>query len=54
MVVTRYKNVNAYPESLEQEIPGSNVIAPVPGLYKKFDCVRHPAFNKTTPTCKTL
>jgi hypothetical protein len=54
MVVTRYKNVNFYPESLEPDVPGRNVIAPLPGLYKKFDCVRHPAFNKTTQTCKTL
>lgn len=45
MVVTRYWGDARY--QLANHVP-------VPGLYQKFDCVRHEAFEKTTSLCRTL
>lgn len=47
MVVTRWNGDRKIRQS-------GGVSSPVPGLYQKFDCVRHESFEKTSPTCQTL
>jgi hypothetical protein len=47
MVVTRWNGDRKPAQS-------KGLSSPVPGLYKKFDCVRHGMFKKTSQTCRTL
>jgi hypothetical protein len=47
MVVTRW-----YGDSKGRQ--SSGLSSPVPGLYKKFDCVMHESFHKTSRQCRTL
>jgi hypothetical protein len=47
MVVTRWHGTRLKWQS-------GGIGAPVPGLYKKFDCVRHRAYEKTSRQCRTL
>jgi hypothetical protein len=47
MVVTRW-------HGLYKDTQSAGLSSPVPGLIAKFDCVRHHAFEKTSPVCQTL
>jgi hypothetical protein len=47
LVVTRWN-------AAKKEVQSRGLSSPVPGLYKKFDCIRHESVRKTSKRCRTL
>lgn len=47
LVVTRWN-------AAKKEVQSRGLSSPVPGLYKKFDCIRHESVRKTSQRCRTL